>query len=81
MNTEICSACHGIGGYTSQSNPARIIDRCGACGGAGEVEVPGEQIVSPDCRDENCHKCDGRAFDDAADEITDCEHECHEEER
>ena len=37
--TEICAACHGIGGRVSQQNPAKIIDRCHACGGTGEVEV------------------------------------------
>ena len=79
MITELCATCHGIGGYTSQINPARIIDRCGTCGGTGEIEVPDEQILSPDCRDENCHKCDGDAWGDEADEPTDCEHECHEE--
>lgn len=33
---------------------------------------------SPDCRDENCHKCDGRAWDEITDEPTFCECDCHE---
>lgn len=39
MTTEICGACHGIGGTVSQQNPARIVAYCNSCGGAGEMEV------------------------------------------
>lgn len=42
MITEECQHCRGIGGYTSQQNPDRIVERCGACGGAGEIEVEDE---------------------------------------
>jgi SAM-dependent methyltransferase len=36
-----------------------------------------EQIVSPDCRDENCTKCYGQGIDLQTDSVVPCEHECH----
>lgn len=42
MTTEICTACHGIGGTQSQSRPGRIIAQCGSCGGTGEIELDDE---------------------------------------
>jgi hypothetical protein len=32
--------------------------------------------LSPDCRDGNCHKCDGIAWDEKADDYTHCLHDC-----
>ena len=32
---------------------------------------------SPDCRDGNCSKCDGTAWDLEADALTFCLHDCH----
>lgn len=35
-------------------------------------------ILSPDCRTgSNCHKCDGDAWDEAADGLVPCQCSCH----
>lgn len=34
-------------------------------------------IFGPECRDGNCHKCDGLAWNEAADRIADCNCGCH----
>ena len=36
-----------------------------------------EPLLSPDCRDGKCVACHGDAFDEAADEIVQCECGCH----
>lgn len=43
----------------------------------GEMPKPGP--MDPDCRDNNKHRaCTGRAWDDDADELTDCACTCHD---
>lgn len=46
----------------------------------GRIVTEGEQIRpihSPDCRDGNCYKCNGSAWDLAADQTTECGCDCH----
>lgn len=42
-----------------------------------EAEAAGPP-VSPDCRAGKCTACVGEAWDEDADEVTECEHACHE---
>ena len=35
--------------------------------------------LSPDCRDGNCIKCDGTAWDLEQDQVTHCAHDCHQD--
>lgn len=36
-----------------------------------------DPLLNPECRDGKCRNCDGDALDETADEIVQCEHQCH----
>jgi len=42
-----------------------------------EAEATGPAL-SPDCRDGKCTACVGEAWDERADELSECEHPCHQ---